>query len=89
MSLLALRTDSLARRSLEGSAGKVELPPVRGAGYEPSASSGEPTGVARYRDAEGWRKEEGMQGTRDGRRNTVERGAGGEIWKEEKKAKDD
>jgi hypothetical protein len=27
-------------------AGKVELPPVRGAGYEPSAASGEPTGVA-------------------------------------------
>jgi hypothetical protein len=29
-----------------GPAGEVELPPVRGAGYEPSASSGEPTGVA-------------------------------------------
>ncbi|KAH8765754.1 hypothetical protein BGZ57DRAFT_989739 [Hyaloscypha finlandica] len=33
-------------KTLEGSASKVELPPVRGAGYEPSASSGEPTGVA-------------------------------------------
>jgi len=29
-----------------GPAGKVELPPVCGAGYEPSAASGEPTGVA-------------------------------------------
>ena|SRR5436305_1492774 len=29
-------------------AGKVELPPVRGAGYEPSAASGEPTGVALF-----------------------------------------
>jgi hypothetical protein len=28
------------------STSKVELPPVRGAGYEPSAPSGEPTGVA-------------------------------------------
>jgi hypothetical protein len=33
-------------KTLEGSASKVELPPVRGAGYEPSVSSGEPTGVA-------------------------------------------
>jgi hypothetical protein len=33
----------------EGSAGEVELPPVRGAGYEPSAASGEPTGVALFR----------------------------------------
>ena len=36
-------------KTLEGSASKVELPPVRGAGYEPSASSGEPTGVALLR----------------------------------------
>jgi hypothetical protein len=33
-------------KTLKESASKVELPPVRGAGYEPSASSGEPTGVA-------------------------------------------
>lgn len=33
-------------KTLEGSVSKVELPPLRGAGYEPSALSGEPTGVA-------------------------------------------
>ncbi|KAG4435305.1 hypothetical protein IFR05_009194 [Cadophora sp. M221] len=43
-SIDALRaSEGFVRR---GSVSKVELPPVRGTGYEPSASSGEPTGVA-------------------------------------------
>ncbi|KFY49993.1 hypothetical protein V495_00387 [Pseudogymnoascus sp. VKM F-4514 (FW-929)] len=79
----------------ERSAGKVELPPVRGAGYEPSASSGEPTGVAPMRREKGeegrgkrdWERETGGErlGKRDGGRETgkEKRGKrnGRETWR--------
>ncbi|KFX90526.1 hypothetical protein V490_06406 [Pseudogymnoascus sp. VKM F-3557] len=60
----------------ERSAGKVELPPVRGAGYEPSASSGEPTGVAPMRREKG---KEGL-GKRDWGRGAWEEGRGDRNW---------